>query len=168
LEFRLNQEIRSPQVHLIDQDGQSKGTLTTAEALALAQEAGLDLVEIAPKATPPVAKILDYNKYRYELEKKGRDHKASRGSQLKEVRLSFGISEHDLETKARKAREFLKEGSFVRVFIQLKGRQNIFPDKARQTLSEFAAKVEGVVEQSPTQVGKRISLIVKPGKNSKN
>ncbi len=146
-------------------DGVSRGTVTTSEALRIARELGFDLVEIAPKAMPPVAKLLDYNKFRYEQEKKARaSAKAAKNPQLKEVRLSFGIGSHDIEIKAKRAREFLDEGNFVRVFIVLRGRENIFPDKAKQTLVAFQHAVDAVVEQPVLHIGKRVQLIIKPKK----
>lgn len=164
-DHRINHEIRVPQVHLVLNNGESRGTVSTQEALRLARESGLDLVEIAPKAVPPVAKILDYNKFRYEQEKKARSSaKAAKNPQLKEVRLSFGIGAHDIETKAKRAKEFLDEGHFIRVFITLRGRENVFPDKAKQTLETFRAATESVVEQPITHVGNKLQVILKPKK----
>lgn len=164
-EHRINHEIRVPQVHLILADGESHGTVATQEALRLAREAGLDLVEIAPKATPPVTKLLDYNKFRYEQEKKARHStKNARNPQLKEVRLSFRIGTHDIQTKAKRAREFMEQGHFIRVLIVLRGRENVFPDKAKERLEEFRVVTDSIVEQPVTHVGNRVQVILKAKK----
>jgi translation initiation factor IF-3 len=164
-EHRINHEIRTPQVHLILEDGESRGTVPTQEALRLAREAGLDLVEIAPKAIPPVAKLLDYNKFRYEQEKKARQSiKNTRNPQLKEVRLSFRIGTHDMETKAKRAREFMDEGHFIRAVIVLRGRENVFPDKAKERLEEFRSVTDSVIEQPVTHIGNRVQVILKAKK----
>jgi len=168
-EHRINHEIRVPSVHLILDDGSSRGTIPTQEAIRLAREAGLDLVEIAPKAEPPVAKLLDYNKFRYEQEKKARHSaKAAKNPQMKEVRLSFGIGSHDIETKAKRAKEFFDEGHFIRAFIVLRGRENVFPDKAKQTLEAFRVATDAVVEQPITHVGNKVQVILKPSKHKEN
>lgn len=164
-EHRINHEIRVPQVHLVLNDGESAGTVSTQEALRLARESGFDLVEIAPKAVPPVAKLLDYNKFRYEQEKKARQStKNARNPQLKEVRLSFRIGAHDLETKAKRARQFMDEGHFIRVLIVLRGRENVFPDKAKERLEEFRTATDSVVEQAVTHIGNRVQVILKSKK----
>jgi translation initiation factor IF-3 len=154
-----------PEVRLILEDGSSAGTISTQDALRRAREAGLDLVEISPKAVPPVAKLLDYNKFRYEQEKKARQSaRSSKNPQLKEVRLSFRIGAHDIETKARRAREFLDEGHFIKAFILLRGRENVFPDKAKGVLELFRQETGSAVEQPVTHVGNRVQVILKPGK----
>lgn len=143
-------------------DGESRGVISTQDALRLAREFELDLVEIAPKAQPPVAKLLDYNKFRYEQEKKARHAaKSSKNPQLKEVRLSFGIGQHDIETKAKRAKEFLDEGNFIRAYITLRGRENVFPDKAKQTLESFRQVLGAVAEQPVTHVGNKVQVILK-------
>lgn len=144
------------------EDGRSAGTVSLDQARYLAHQYGLDLVEIAPKAFPPVARILDYNKYRYQQEKHARlSGKNTKGNELKEIRLGFKTDEHDLATKAKRAKEFLAGGNFVRVFINLRGRENIFPDKAKQTLQEFRDLVGADAEQPISHIGKRVSIILK-------
>lgn len=142
------------------EDGQSGGTVSLDQARYLSHQYGLDLVEIAPKAQPPVVRLLDYNKFRYEQEKHARQSKKT-ANQLKEMRLSYAIDSHDLATKAKRAKEFLDQGHFVRAFINLRGRQNVFPDKAKQVLNQFMAEVDGEVEQPVSHVGKRVQLIIK-------
>jgi translation initiation factor IF-3 len=146
-------------------DGRSAGSVGLDQARYLAAQYGLDLVEIAPKANPPVARLLDYNKYRYQQEKNSRG-KTKSTTQLKEMRLGYATSPNDLGVKAKRAKEFLEEGHFVRAFINLRGRENIFPEKAKESLRLFRTLTGGAVEQEPTQVGKRIQLIIKPIKKA--
>jgi translation initiation factor IF-3 len=141
-------------------DGRSAGTVSLDQARYLAEQSGLDLVEISPKAVPPVAKILDYNKYRYQQEKHARQATKPK-NELKEIRLGFKINEHDLETMAKRARSFLEQGHFVRAFVVLRGRENIFPDKAKQTLEQFRSKVDAEVEQPVSHIGNKVAVIIK-------
>lgn len=121
--IRINKEIKSSPLRVIGQDGANLGVIELSEALRLAEEAGLDLLEVAPNANPPVAKIMDFGKYQYEVNKK---QKASRSrsqvSEIKSVQLKVGTSEHDLELKARKISEWLKEGHRIRIDLFLPGR----------------------------------------------
>lgn len=142
-------------------DGQSAGIVSIDQARYLASQYELDLVAISPRAQPPVVRLLDYNKFRYQLEKHSRVATKVKNPQLKEVRLSYSIDKHDLATKAKRAREFLAEGHFVRVFTNLRGRENIFAEKAKENLLKFQALVDSEVEQATTQVGKRVQLIIK-------
>lgn len=146
-------------------DGRSAGNVGLDQARYLAAQYGLDLVEIAPKAAPPVAKILDYNKFRYQQEKQSRG-KAKATTQLKEMRLGYAIGINDLSVKAKQARKFLEDGHFVRAFINLRGRENIFPDKAKESLLAFQQMTGGSLEQTVGQVGKRVQLIIKPSKKT--
>ena len=146
-------------------DGRSAGIVSLEEARHLASGHNLDLVEIDPNSNPPIAKLLDYNKYRYQQEKLARRATSTRkNNQLKEMRLSFSIDEHDLETKAKRARQFLSDGHFVRVFIKLRGRENVFPEKARQVLLDFQRRAGGIEEQPVSKVGRKIQLTMKPAK----
>jgi translation initiation factor IF-3 len=152
-------------VHLILGDGESAGVVSLQDALRRAREAELDLVEIAPKAQPPVAKLLDYNKFRYEQEKKARQSaRLAKNPQLKEVRLSFRIGAHDVETKAKQAKAFLDEGHFIKAFIVLRGRENVFPEKAKEILEMFRQATESEIEQPAVHIGNRVQLILKPGR----
>lgn len=144
-------------------DGRSAGKVSVDQAKYLASQYELDLVLINVNANPPIAKILDYNKFRYQQEKQSRGSGKKVG-QLKEVRLSYRIDPHDLETKATRARKFLDEGHLVRVFIKLRGRENLFLDKAKQGLEKFLELCGGQWEQSITQVDKRIQAVIKPKK----
>lgn len=144
-------------------DGRSAGTVSLDQARYLAAQHEIDLVEIGPNANPPIVKLLDYNKYRYEQEKHARGTVRIK-NELKEVRLSFRINSHDLSTKANRAKEFLEAGHFVRVYINLRGRENVFPEKAKATLEDFVTQVDGEIEQPVNQAGKKIQLIIKPKK----
>lgn len=146
-------------------DGRSAGTVSTDQAKYLASQYSLDLVLINLNANPPIAKILDYNKFRYQQEKQSRGSK--KAVQLKEMRLSFRINSHDLETKANRARQFLAEGHLVRIFTLLRGRENLFPDKAKEVLQKFYELTGGQWDQPISQIDKRIQGIIKPGKNAK-
>lgn len=151
------------------EDGASAGIVSLDQARYLAHQYGLDLVEIAPKALPPVARILDYNKYRYQQEKHARQTgKNTKGNELKEVRLGFKTDEHDLSTKAKKAIKFLEDGNLVRVFINLRGRENIFPDKAKQTLRDFQELTGAVADQPISHIGKKVAVILRANNKTKD
>ena len=140
------------------------GDVSLDQARYLAEQYGLDLVELNGSATPPIAKLLDYNKYKYQQEKHARASAKPKSGEMKEVRLSFGIDSHDLAIKAKRAKEFLDQGSFLKVYIQLRGRENMFPDKAKQRLMLFQEEVDAELEQPPLHIGKRIQIIIKPKK----
>lgn len=144
-------------------DGQSAGTISVDQARYLAEQYGLDLVELGGNAKPPVVKLLDYNKYRYQQEKHARSSPKQKND-LKEMRLSFKIDAHDLSTKAARAKGFLDAGHFVRAYIQLRGRENVFPDKAKERLQQFQQMLGAEVEQPISHVGKRVLIILKPKK----
>ena len=132
------------------------------QAQYLAFDAGVDLVELNPNQTPPIVKMLDFGKYRYEIEKKKREAKAkTKGPELKEVRISRKIDIHDLETKARRAKEWLEDGDKVRVYLQLMGREAMFAHQARDVVTKFKDLANGEYEQEPNQVGNRIIAIIK-------
>ena len=144
-------------------DGQSAGVVSVDQARYLAEQYGLDLVEMGGNAQVPVVKLLDYNKYRYQQEKHARATPKQK-TELKEMRLSFSIDAHDLSTKAGRAKEFLAAGHFVRAYIQLRGRENVFPEKAKQRLEQFREILDAAVEQPVSHVGKRVQIILKPSK----
>lgn len=132
------------------------------QAQFLAYDGGLDLVELNPNRTPPVVKIMDFGKYRYEIEKKRREAKSkTKGPELKEIRLTRKIDAHDLQTKARKAKDWLASGDKVRVQLQLMGRENMFAEQARELIHEFVTMIDGAYEQTPSSFGNRIIAIVR-------
>ena len=127
---RINNEIRAKELRVIKDDGSNLGVISFEAALAAAKEANLDLIEISPTATPPDAKIMDYGKYQYETSKKAKEVKSkATNNETKNIQISIGISEHDIETKTKQAAEWLNEGHRVKVEMQLKGR-NKFMDEA--------------------------------------
>lgn len=132
------------------------------QANFLAYDSDLDLIEINPNRVPPIVKLTDFGKYRYEIEKKQREAKAkTKGPELKEIRLTRKIDTHDLDTKSRRAIDWLKGGDKVRVYLQLMGREYIFADQAKTLLRQFCDTIGGVFEQEPTLFGNRIIAIIR-------
>jgi len=139
-------------VQVVDENGKNLGILDTYKALQIAKERGLDLVEIAPTAKPPVCKIIDYGKYKYQQEKKEQKQKAKRKEvEVKGIRIGFATSLHDLEHKAKQAGEFLAEGNKVRIEIKLRGREKAHLDLAKEKLNDFLKliPVEHTIEEQP-------------------
>lgn len=135
---RINEKITAPELRVIDETGANLGILSSQEALKLAKEKGQDLIEIAPTAQPPVVKIMSFDKYRYQEEKKLKKQKAQQKSQeLKQVRISARAAKHDLEIKAKKVNEFLEEGHLVQIQLTLRGREKANKGWAREKMDEF-------------------------------
>ncbi len=149
---------------VIDQNGDRIGEIATFEALKLAQNAALDLVEISPHNNPPVCRIMDYGKFKYDQAKQAKkNNQNSKVSELKEIRLSANIDQHDLDFKAKRAIEFIEKGHLVRVNMRLVGRENIFVDRALGVFREFAEKTHMAYESSPRKQGNRIEAnLIKP------
>jgi translation initiation factor IF-3 len=141
----INNRIRAEKVRLIDEAGQQVGILPLQEAVNRAKEKGLDLIQITEKVDPPVCKIMDYGKYLYSLKKKDRKIKHHAG-ELKGIRLSFAISEHDLQTRAKQAEKFLKKGDKVRVELRLRGREKAHQDFAREKIKKFIEELQKTIE----------------------
>ena len=157
--------IRIREVRVIDDEGQQLGVMPTAKALALAQEKGLDLVEVAPTAVPPVCRILDYGQYKYELQKREREQKKKQKSQtFKEVRLAVKIDVHDLNTKARRAAEFLDKGDRVKVTVRFRGREISHSNLGRDLLMRTAEVLadHGTVERPPLLEGRSRYIVMAP------
>ena len=155
--------IRVFDLRVVDEDGSQLGVMRTADALRLAQERGLDLVEVAPLASPPVARLLDFGQYKYELTKREKEAKRrQRSVTFKEVRLKPKIGIGDFETKVRRAIEFLEEGDRVKVSVQFRGRELTHPQIGRDLLDRFAEliKEHGVVERPPLLEGKSMHISV--------
>ena len=133
----INNQIRSREVRVIGPDGKQLGVFNLEEALKRAREAGLDLIGITDKVQPPVCKIMDYGKYVYQLKKKERKQKTIKIGELKNIRLTFNISEHDMETRVKAAEKFLKKGNKVRIEMVLRGRQKALSNFARQKVNKF-------------------------------
>ena len=139
----INERIRDREVRVIGQDGEQLGIMSSREAMKLAREADLDLVKIAPTAKPPVCKIIDYGKYRYEMARKEKEaKKKQRTMEIKEVRLSPNIDSNDLNTKANQARKFISKGDKVKVTLRFRGREMAHVNYSRQILDSFCEKLE--------------------------
>src|SRR5215210_1821061 len=168
--FRINNRIRAPQVRLIDDQGGQLGIVQLREALAIAEERGLDLVEVAPTAVPPVCRIMDYGKFRYEQTKKEREaRKHQKQAELKEVRLKPKTDDHDLEIKAKQARKFLLSGDKVKFTVRFRGREMAHPDIGREMLEQIAEDLRDVatIEQRPLMEGRALSLLLAPSAKAK-
>lgn len=164
-ENQINEEIRDKELRVIDSDGTQLGIMSLDEAMNLAIEKKLDLVNIAPTAKPPVCKILDYGKYRYELQKKEKEAKKKQKiTEVKEIRLSTFIEEHDLSVKAKNAAKFLKEGDKVKVSLRFKGREKDYASKGQDVMAKFVEFISdsGVVEKKPEFEGRSLIMILAP------
>jgi translation initiation factor IF-3 len=164
-DLRINDMIRVREVRVIDDEGQQLGVLPTLQALGLAQEKGLDLVEVAPAAVPPVCRILDYGQYKYELQKREREAKRKQKSQtFKEIRLRVKIDVNDLRTKTRRAGEFLDDGDRVKVTVQFRGREMSHANLGRDLLDRAAEMLteHGVVERPPLLEGRNMFIVMAP------
>ncbi len=162
---RVNEEIRVPQVQLIDQDGANRGALPTREALAIAQEAGLDLVEVAPNASPPVCKILDYGKFKYESQKKAAEaRKKQRTIEVKEIKMRPMIDDHDYDVKMRSIRRFFEEGDKVKVTLRFRGREMAHQDLGLKLLDRVRSELSELskVEQEPKLEGRQMVMVLAP------
>ena len=163
-EHRINHFIRVPQVRLVGENVEV-GVYPTQDALKIAQEQGLDLVEISPQADPPVCKIIDYNKFLYDKKKKEKEMKAkSKTSEVKEIRFTPNTDDHDFDFKSRHAENFLKEGDKVKAYVQFKGRAIQFKDRGELLLLKFADRLKevGAMESMPKLEGKRMIAIFTP------
>ena len=164
----INEQIRDKEVRLIGENGEQLGILSSRDAYKMAQDAGLDLVKIAPKAEPPVCKIVDYNKYRYEQMRKAKEAKKNQKvSELKEIRLSPNIDDNDLNTKANAAKKFIQKGDKVKVTLRFRGREMAHIDLGKQILDSFFSKVEDVaVLDKPTKMeGRNMMMFLAEKKN---
>ena len=160
---RVNEMIRVREIRLIDDEGNQMGIVPTMEALRMAKDKGLDLVEVSPNANPPVCKILDFGKYRFEHEKKLRDSKKNQKVlKLKEIRMQPKIGAGDLDTKAKHVQEFLDDGAKVKVTIRFRGRELAHTDLGYGVLQEVLKRLtsEYVVEKSPAMDGKTMSMTI--------
>ena len=164
-ELMINEEIRDREVRLIDENGTQLGVMLTQQALALAEERGLDLAKIQPGAKPPVCKLLDYDKYRYEQSKRERENrKNQRVVTTKEVQLSATIEENDVLTKAKTAVRFLQGGDKVKVSIRFRGRQITHSEIGMKVMNDFAERCAEVstVERRPMMDGRHMIMILAP------
>jgi translation initiation factor IF-3 len=162
-DLRINEMIRIPQVRVIDDEGNQLGVMPTPKALDMAQEKGLDLVEVAPMAAPPVVRFLDFGQYKYELTKREKENKRrQRSVTFKEVRLSPKIGTGDFQTKLHRAVEFLEDGDRIKVTVRFRGRELSHPELGRVLLERFSKQVEehGVIERQPVLEGKSMFIVL--------
>jgi translation initiation factor IF-3 len=165
---RTNDRIRVPEVRLVGPAGEQVGIVPIDVAIRLAREADLDLVEVAPNSKPPVAKIMDYGKFKYETAQKAKEARRNQANTiLKEVRFRLKIDAHDYETKRKRAEGFLKAGDKVKAMILFRGREQSRPDQGVRLLQRFAEDVSefGSVESTPTIDGRNMVMIIGPHKN---
>ena len=162
-ELMINGQIKDKEVRVIGQNGEQIGVMSPKEAMKLAQEAELDLVKIAPKAQPPVCKIVDYGKYRYELARKEKDAKKKQKTvEIKEVRLSPNIETNDLNTKVNNAKKFITKGNKVKVTLRFRGREMAHMQQSKHILDDFAEMLADVatVEKAPKLEGRAMSMVL--------
>ncbi len=164
-QIRVNHRIRVPEVLVVDADGSNLGVLPTQEAIQRARAANLDLVEINPKGQPPVCKILDFGKFKYDESKKKRETKRKQTVvEIKEIKLRPKTDEHDLEFKVRNARKFLESGNKVKIICRFRGREITHPERAREQLDHIVTQTEdlALVELRPTMEGRTMALLIAP------
>jgi translation initiation factor IF-3 len=162
---RINRDIRVPDVQLIDQDGQNRGVVASLEALNMAEEAGLDLVEIVPNANPPVCKILDYGKFRFMEQKKAAEaRKKQKVVEVKEIKLRPGIDDHDYEVKMKAMRRFFEEGDKVKVTLRFRGREMAHQDLGYRLLTRVREETTPIakVELEPSMEGRQMIMVLAP------
>lgn len=164
---RVNYEIRCPAVFLIDTDGKQLGVMPPQEAIRLSEEQGLDLVEVAPNANPPVCRIMDYGKFKYQQRKKAqetRKKKTHTGTTLKEIKLRPRTEEHDLFFKLRNLKKFLANRNKIKVSLQFRGREMAHLDLGEKMMSRIVEEIKevGVIEQAPKLEGRFMTMVVAP------
>ena len=167
----MNERIFAREVLVIGSDGEKLGVIPTSEAIAKAKAEELDLILVAAKVNPPVARILDFGKWMYEQQKALSKNKSSgKAKEMKGIRLGVRIAEGDLETRVRQAREFLEKGHKLRVVLQFKGREMVHFDLALEKMKEFASRVDEVssIEELPKKMGRQLIMILKPEKKKVN
>ncbi len=165
--YRVNRQIKAKEVRLIDENGNQIGIVPLSEALSIAEEKGLDLVEIAPQAKPPVCKIMDYGKFKYEMKKKEREaRKKQREHQIevKDIRMKVRIDDHDLQVKLKHMREFLEDGDKVRVRVRFRGRENAHPELGEKLFQKIVNELSdvGEVEVQPKKEGPFLIFVLAP------
>jgi translation initiation factor IF-3 len=164
-DLRINEQIRVREVRLVDDQGEQKGIVPTLEAIKMARDVGLDLVEVAPMSIPPVCKVLNYGKYKFEQEKKIKEsRKKVRVGELKEIRMQPKIAGHDLDFKSEHVRAFLEAGFKVKVTIRFRGRELAHTEIGEQVLKRVLVKLEGfyIMEKTPTMEGRFMSMVLQP------
>lgn len=165
--FRVNQQIRVPVVFLIDENGVSVGEMPTGKALSMAEQVGMDVVEVNPKIQPPVVKIMDYGQFKYKKEKEAQKQKVKQKKvEIKGIRLSVRISQHDFDFRFEQAKKFLERGDKLKLELILKGRERQHPEKAEEIMKKFYQKLKATpglsmeIEQGLTKQGGRFNIIL--------
>ncbi len=164
----INDQINLPKVRLVGETGEQLGIMSSAEANSIADEQNLDLVLISPNAEPPVCRLMNYGKFKFEQTKKLKEQrKAQKVVELKEIQLSMTIERHDLEVKAKHARRFLDNGDKVKVTIRMRGRQQSRPEAGIQVMNQFAEGLQdvGSIEKAAEILGRNINMVIAPIKN---
>ena len=164
-ETRINEEIRDKELRVIDETGEMIGIMSREDALRLAEEKKLDLVNISPNAKPPVCKILDYGKYRYEMQKREKEAKKKQKTMtVKEIRLSTFIEDHDIQVKAKTACKFLQDGDKVKVSLRFRGREKDYTARGREVMDKFAEVCSEVstIDKKPTFEGRSLTMFLAP------
>lgn len=166
-DLMINEQIRDPEVRLVGAEGEALGVLSLREAMRLAEEAELDLVKISPTANPPVCKLMNYGKFKFEQIKREKEtRQKQKVVETKTLRIGLNISEHDITYRAKQAIEFLNDGNKVKANMMLKGRQNAYADNGFETLKKFAELVgeNALMEKAPYKEGRFINMILAPKK----
>jgi translation initiation factor IF-3 len=168
--LKVNREIRAPKVRVISHTGEQVGVISTYEALAMAEEQGLDLVEIVPGSNPPVCKIMNFGKFRYDQSKREKESKkAQHQIKVKEIKLKPNIDVHDLETKTRHAREFLAGGNKVKISCTFRGREMMHPEIGEKVVQKICQDLEDIstAESPPKMMGRMLLVVLAPGGKKK-
>ncbi|MGA9753033.1 MAG: translation initiation factor IF-3 [Acidobacteriota bacterium] len=163
----MNRQIRVREIRVIDDDGAQLGIMTPDEALVMAEAKGLDLVEIAPTAQPPVCRIIDYGKFLYDEKKKAQEaRKKQKQVVVKEIKLRPKIEEHDFQVKKRRIEEFLEDGDKVKITVRFRGREIVHPELAQRLLTRIATEVvqKGKIERAPGMEGRMMTMLLTPTK----
>lgn len=162
--IRINKEIRAEQLRVIGASGEQLGIMSLNEALKIAEEAGVDLIEISPNANPPVAKVVDWGKYQYQKTKEQqKNKKRSKAVELKQMRMGLKIGANDLEIKLRKIREFLSAGHKVKILVVFRGREMAHQELGFEMINQIITKLEeySILEQKPQMAGRNLSIVVR-------
>ena len=162
---RINDDIRNAQIQLIDQTGDNRGTVETMMAIRLAQEAGMDLVEISPNVSPPVCKIMDYGKYKYSAQKKAAEaRKRQKIVEIKEIKLRPMIDDHDYEVKMRAMKRFIEEGDKVKVTLRFRGREMVHSELGLEVLNRVRSEMDPLtkIESMPRMEGRQMVMVLAP------
>lgn len=167
IQHEINERIRDREIRVVGADGKMLGVMSPREAQKIADDADLDLVKVSPNAKPPVCKILDYGKFRYQEERRMKEaKKKQKAVTIKEIRMSVRVEEHDIQVKVRNAEKFLKQGHRVKLTIRFRGREMAYTSQGREVLLDFAKRLEdvGTIDKKPKLEGRNMSIFMSPKK----